>query len=173
MGALALAVILAVSAGLSGLVTRAGVEPWSGVNAEVVNADHSREWVLSNGTLPIGKDRAIGLKLDRYRVMWLGGDADDPADNNRCFIYDIRSRTFRETAPIPSAKSIDANSAAGVLPDGTVVVAGGFPSDDGLGDNSCPTVTTPVATAGPEPAICPNRRGGSSRQPTSCGTDGC
>ncbi len=82
-------------------------------------------WSLSPQPLAVGKSRAIGLKLDDHRVMWLGGEADDPADNNRTFIYDTRTRMSRETAPIPLAKDIDAFAIAGVLTDGTVVVAGG------------------------------------------------
>ena len=82
-------------------------------------------WSLSPQPLPVGKSRAIGLKLDDHRVMWLGGIADDPADNNRTSIYDTRTRTSRETAPIPLAKHIDQAAIAGVLSDGTVVVAGG------------------------------------------------
>lgn len=88
-------------------------------------ATAGREWVLSRGTLPVGKDHVIGLKLDAYHVMWLGGVADDLVGSNRCFIYDIRTRTFRETAPIPAAKPIDQFATAGVLPDGSVVIAGG------------------------------------------------
>jgi hypothetical protein len=82
-------------------------------------------WSLSPQPLPVAKTRAIGLKLDDHRVMWLGGIADDPADNNTTSIYDTRTRTSRATAPIPSAKQIADLAIAGVLSDGTVVVAGG------------------------------------------------
>ncbi|MCW2761998.1 MAG: hypothetical protein JWR85_2199 [Marmoricola sp.] len=77
----------------------------------------------------VPKDRAIGLKLDRHRVMWVGGDAAGPDDDNTCFIYDTRTRTFRETAPIPSVKKETRVAAAGVLSDGTVVFAGGGLAD--------------------------------------------
>jgi hypothetical protein len=75
--------------------------------------------------LPVAKTRAIGVKLDDHRVMWLGGIADDPANNNATSIYDTRTRTSHATAPIPLAKQIADFSVAGVLRDGTVVVAGG------------------------------------------------
>jgi hypothetical protein len=82
-------------------------------------------WSLSTQPLPVAKTRAIGVKLDDHRVMWLGGIADDPADNSATSIYDARARTSRATAPVPAAKQIADLSIAGVLRDGTVVVAGG------------------------------------------------
>jgi hypothetical protein len=82
-------------------------------------------WSLSPQPLPVAKSRAIGLKLNDRQVMWLGGIADDPADNNTTAVYDTRTRTSRETAPIPLAKNIGQAAIAGVLSDGTVVVAGG------------------------------------------------
>jgi len=84
------------------------------------------QWVLSADAMRVGKNRSMGLKLDRHRVMWLGTRADDPVDNNTSFIYDTRSRSFRETAPIPGAKSHTFVGAAGVLSDGTVVLTGGL-----------------------------------------------
>ncbi|HEY5051191.1 MAG TPA: hypothetical protein VII50_09835, partial [Acidothermaceae bacterium] len=62
---------------------------------------------MSTQPLPVAKQKAIGLKLDNHRVMWLGGEADDTADNNRTFIYDTRTRTSREAAPIPAAKPMN------------------------------------------------------------------
>src|SRR5450755_1045535 len=94
-------------------------------SANTAGAGARPGWSLSPQPLPVAKTRAIGLKLDDHRGMWLSGIADDPADNNATSIYDTRTRTSRETAPIPLAKQIADLSIAGVLSDGTVVVAGG------------------------------------------------
>ncbi len=83
----------------------------------------------------------VGVKIDDHRVMWIGGDHADPADNDRTFIYDVRWQTFRETARIPAAKLAGETngspldwSAVGVLADGSVVVAGGVPGDNATQD---------------------------------------
>ena len=55
----------------------------------------------------------IGVKIDKHRLMWLGGNAADPVQGRRMFIYDVRTQTFRETAPVPFAKT--ATDAAGQL----------------------------------------------------------
>lgn len=89
-------------------------------------ATDAAAWSLSRGSIPVGLDGGIGLKLNDHQVFWIAAQADDPADNNRTFIYDIRTQLFRETAPVPAAKPITfPGIAAGVLADGTVVVAGG------------------------------------------------
>jgi hypothetical protein len=93
--------------------------------AERVSTDHAPAWKLSRGILPVGKDGAIGLKLRGDRIMWVSGTAADAADNNRAFIYDVRTQRFRETAPVPAAKGLDGYAFAGVLPDDSVVIAGG------------------------------------------------
>ena len=85
----------------------------------------SAAWRLSPGAMPIGKTKLSGVRLDEHRVMWLAGNADSPADQNRCFIYDLRTGNFRETAPVPADKHLDAQAAIGVLDDGSVVVTGG------------------------------------------------
>jgi hypothetical protein len=89
----------------------------------------SGQWVLSEGNLGVAKDRAVGLQLDSRRVMWVGGLADDPGNNNSVSIYDTRTRRFHEVAPVPAAKPMDQLVAAGVLADGTVVVTGGAVAD--------------------------------------------
>src|SRR5262245_50211683 len=86
-------------------------------------------WVVSDGVLPVGKDKAIGVRLNEHLVMWVGGQADDPADNNRVFIYNVQTRTFREVAPVPAAKHMNPKVMAGVLKDGSVIVAGGSVRD--------------------------------------------
>jgi hypothetical protein len=83
------------------------------------------KWVLSDETLPVRKQAVAGVKLKGRRVMWLGGDAEDPAASNRVFIYNVRTRRFRETAPVPAAKPMGRLVCVGVLRDGSVVVAGG------------------------------------------------
>jgi hypothetical protein len=82
-------------------------------------------WVLSNGQLPVGKDRACGVKLNDRQVLWVGGIPDHPADSNRVFIYNVKTRRFREVAPVPAAKQMNHKVAVGVLHNGHVVVAGG------------------------------------------------
>lgn len=84
-----------------------------------------KAWTLSTQTLPIGLFGGIGVKLDNHRVMWFGADTEDPADRNRTFIYDVGTRAIRETAPVPAAKPLTSLIGAGVLADGTVLVAGG------------------------------------------------
>jgi hypothetical protein len=84
-----------------------------------------KKWLLSEETLPVRKSRVAGVKLKGKKVMWVGGDADDPADSNRAFIYHVGTRRFRETAPVPAAKPMDRRASVGVLKDGSVVVAGG------------------------------------------------
>jgi hypothetical protein len=87
-----------------------------------------KKWLLSEHTLPVCRRRVTGVKLKGQKVMWVGGEADDPADNNRTFIYDVRTRTFRETTPVPAAKHMGDQISVGVLRDGSVVVAGGAPN---------------------------------------------
>ena len=94
----------------------------------IAAAEDTPAWSLSRDTLPIGKNAASGVKLDEHRVMWVGGLADDPADSNRSFIYDVRTRKFRETSPVPATKHMDRQIAVGVLNDGSVIVAGGDPA---------------------------------------------
>jgi hypothetical protein len=85
-----------------------------------------KKWVLSDETLPVRRQAVAGVKLKGKRVMWVGGDGDDdPADSNRAFIYNVRTRRFRETAPVPAAKHMGRLACVGVLRDGSVVVAGG------------------------------------------------
>lgn len=85
-----------------------------------------KKWLLSAHTLPVAKQKVTGVKLKGRKVMWVGGQADDdPADNNRAFIYDVRTRTFSETTPVPAAKHMGPRVSVGVLRDGSVVVAGG------------------------------------------------
>ena len=86
--------------------------------------DGQRAWVLSSAGLP-GLFGGIGLKLDDRHVLWIAAQAENPADNNRTFIYDVRTRMFRETAPVPAVKPLDGVVGAGVLSDGTVLVTGG------------------------------------------------
>ena len=112
----------------------AGAAPGTSPSTQGAPTSRTHHWTLSDDTMRVGKQRAIGLKLDRHRVMWLGGIADDPADNNTSFIYDTRTGTFRETAPIPAAKLFPSASAAGVLSDGTVVLAGGSLTDLSTGE---------------------------------------
>jgi hypothetical protein len=90
-----------------------------------MNGEPRRAWVLSDDTLPVGKDKAIGVRLNEHQVMWVGGEADEPADNNRAFVYDVKTRTFHEISPVPAAKHMNAKVVAGVLQDGSVIVAGG------------------------------------------------
>jgi hypothetical protein len=99
-------------------------------------AAHPTGWTLSSRELPVGLSFGVGLKLDSYRVLWLAALADHPADNNRVFLYDTRSGTFREMAPVPAAKPLSRDLEAGVLPDGSVVVVGGNLHDDVAGDLS-------------------------------------
>jgi hypothetical protein len=89
-----------------------------------------KQWLLSEHTLPVCRRRVTGVKLKGQKVMWVGGEADDPADNNRTFIYDVRTRTFRETTPVPAAKHMGDQISVGVLRDGSVVVAGGAVAGD-------------------------------------------
>jgi hypothetical protein len=93
-------------------------------------------WHASVGRFPDPGYQMVGVKIDDHRVMWIGGDHEDPADNDRTFIYDIRWETFREAARIPAAKIAGQTaehgsplnwSSVGVLSDGSVVVAGGQP----------------------------------------------
>jgi hypothetical protein len=84
-----------------------------------------KKWSLSVHTVPVAKQKVIGVKLKGRKVMWVGGQADDPADNNRVFIYDVRTRTINETTPVPAAKHMGPLVSVGVLRDGSVVVAGG------------------------------------------------
>jgi hypothetical protein len=86
---------------------------------------HRWKWRLSRDKLPVERDHVLGLKLQHRKVLWVGGDAPDPSDSNRAFLYDVDTRTSREVAPVPAAKRMDGDSAAGVLKDGTVVVVGG------------------------------------------------
>jgi hypothetical protein len=83
----------------------------------------SRTWSLSKATLPVQRDRTVGVRIDGTTVMWLGGD--DPTTSNQAFIYDVRSRDFRKVSPVPAAKQLDRSISVGVLRDGSVVVAGG------------------------------------------------
>jgi hypothetical protein len=85
----------------------------------------SEKRVLSDGRLPVGKDAACGVKLNDRQVLWVGGTPDDPADSNRVFIYNVKTRRFCEVAPVPAAKRMNDNVAVGVLRNGHVVVAGG------------------------------------------------
>jgi hypothetical protein len=84
-----------------------------------------KKWLLSVQTLPVAKQKVTGVKLKGRKVLWVGGQADDPADNNRAFIYDVRTRTFSETTPVPAAKHMGSLVSVGVLKDGSVVVTGG------------------------------------------------
>ena len=104
---------------------------------------HRGQWHASAGRLPTAGYQMVGVKIDDHRVMWVGGDHADPADNDRTVIYDVRWQTFREAARIPSAKlagqSADDGSpldwsAVGVLANGSVVVAGGVPGDTATQD---------------------------------------
>src|SRR5262249_30708446 len=88
----------------------------------------SGQWHRSRGSIPIDGDRAILLKLDAHRLIWIGGEDDDPTNDRRVFIYDVHTESFREVASLPAAKratdfAVDF-SIAGVLADGSVVVAG-------------------------------------------------
>ena len=98
-----------------------------------MNVKRRKKWVLSQDTLPIGRQKAIGVKLKGRKVMWVGGNTDDPtdnpADNNKVFIYDVKTRNFSATAPVPAAKHIDGRATVGVLKDGSVIVAGGSAGD--------------------------------------------
>ncbi|MDX6228482.1 MAG: hypothetical protein QOI76_1872 [Frankiales bacterium] len=94
---------------------------------------HHKVWTLSSQALPIGLFGGIGLKLDNHRVMWIGAETENPADNNRTFIYDVGTRTIRETAPVPAAKPLNGLIGAGVLRDGSVVVVGGDVTDPTTG----------------------------------------
>jgi hypothetical protein len=96
------------------------------------------------GVLPVGKDGAIGFKLSGDRIMWVVGTAADPADNNRAFIYDVRTQRVRETAPVPAAKGVDSFAFAGLLADDSVVITGGDVRTRPTAFS--PTATTPVAT---------------------------
>ena len=49
-------------------------------------------------------DQTIGVKIDDHRIMWLGAELGQPADNKRTFIYDVDRQTFHETAPVPLVK---------------------------------------------------------------------
>jgi hypothetical protein len=118
------ALVVGAFAGTLCISASAGVATAAG-NASTGDAAAVPGWSLSTQQVPVGKDKAIGLKLDDHQVMWLGGEADDPADNNTTYIYDTRTRTSRATARIPAAKPMDHFAIAGVLSDGTVVVAGG------------------------------------------------
>lgn len=136
MHAFRAAVVLATSTGMlivsNGAVAR-------GRDLPARRGGHGHEWLLSRGQLPISVDRMIGVKLDDHRVMWLGQTTANPADNRRTFIYDVRTRTFRETAPVPFAKTATDRpddsfallslAAVGVLSDGSVVIAGGQVTD--------------------------------------------
>jgi hypothetical protein len=85
-----------------------------------------KKWLLSGDSVPVAKQKVTGVKLKGRKVMWVGGQADDDeADNNRVFIYDVRTRTFSETTPVPAAKRMGPRVSVGVLRDGSVVVAGG------------------------------------------------
>jgi hypothetical protein len=85
-----------------------------------------RKWILSDNTLPVRKHAVAGVKIKGRKVLWVGGDSDDePGDSNRVFRYDVRTRRFHETARVPAAKPMDRLACAGVLRDGSVVVAGG------------------------------------------------
>ncbi|MDQ1539776.1 MAG: hypothetical protein QOH29_502 [Actinomycetota bacterium] len=113
-------------------------------SAASATPSHSRQgegqWVLSRGAWTASRDATIGLKLDAHRVMWLGGlGTSDPVDILRTSIYDIRTQQFQETAPVPAAKTATngapgalplAFAGAGVLADGSVVLAGGEVSPD-------------------------------------------
>jgi hypothetical protein len=123
-----IALVVSVLAGLLAVDSSALARP----SAENGGLQH-RAWTLSSQTLPIGLDGGIGLKLDNRRVMWIGAQTDDPADINRTFIYDVRTRAIRETAPVPAAKPLNALIGAGVLSDGTVVVTGGSVTDPSNG----------------------------------------
>ncbi len=103
-----------------------GIFMFSHTQAAGHDADHGSgpEWELSTAEMPTEKDRPILLKLDEHRVIWIGGVGPTQADSNRTFIYDTRTRTFREAAPMPADKRMDTNGVAGVLKDGTVVVVG-------------------------------------------------
>jgi hypothetical protein len=94
---------------------------------------HHKVWTLSSQTLPVGLLGGIGLKLDSHQVMWIGADTENVADRNRTFIYDVRTREIRETAPVPAAKPLNGLIGAGVLRDGSVVVAGGDVTDPTTG----------------------------------------
>jgi len=89
-----------------------------------------KKWVLSDETLPVRRSAVAGVKLKGKRVMWVGGAGDDPADSNRAFIYNVRTRRFHETAPVPAAKHMGRFVCVGVLQDGSVVVAGGAVAGD-------------------------------------------
>jgi hypothetical protein len=118
-----IALVVSVLVGLLAVGSAAIARPSGDLHG---NGDvQHRVWTLSTQTLPIGLNGGIGLKLDNHRVMWIAAQADAPADNNRTFIYDVGTRAIRETAPVPAAKPITALIGAGVLADGSVVVAGG------------------------------------------------
>jgi len=88
-------------------------------------------WLLSENTLPVGKDKACGVKLNDRQVLWVGGTPDEPADSNKVFVYDVTTRRFHKVAPVPAAKRMDHKVAVGVLNNGHVVVAGGSLSGPG------------------------------------------
>jgi hypothetical protein len=119
-----IALVVSVLAGLLAVGGPAAARPSGDLHG---NGDvHHKVWTLSAQTFPVGLLGGIGLKLDNHRVMWIAAQAENPADNNRTFIYDVGTRAIRETAPVPAAKTFIATLInAGVLADGTVVVAGG------------------------------------------------
>src|SRR3954466_6574309 len=101
------------------------VRACAAVGGAAMGVKPGKKWSLSVHTVPVAKQKVIGVKLKGRKVMWVGGQADDPADNNRVFIYDVRTRTINETTPVPAAKHMGPLVSVGVLRDGSVVVAGG------------------------------------------------
>jgi hypothetical protein len=118
-----IALVVSVLAGLLAVDSAAVAQP-SGDLRGIGDLQH-KVWTLSSQTLPVGLFGGIGLKLDSDRVMWIGAETENPADSNRTFVYDVRTRAIRETAPVPAAKPLNGLIGAGVLADGSVVVAGG------------------------------------------------
>ncbi|MDX6257876.1 MAG: hypothetical protein QOJ11_4210 [Frankiales bacterium] len=126
-----IALVVSVLAGSLAVDSAAVARPADDLHG---NGDvHHKVWTLSSQALPIGLFGGIGLKLDNHRVMWIGAETENPADNNRTFIYDVGTRTIRETAPVPAAKPLNGLIGAGVLRDGSVVVAGGDVTDPTTG----------------------------------------
>jgi hypothetical protein len=84
-----------------------------------------KKWRLSVNTAPVAREKVTGVKLKGRKVMWVGGQGEDPKDSNLAFIYDVKTRTFCETTAVPAAKHMGSQASVGVLRDGSVVVAGG------------------------------------------------
>ncbi len=133
------AVVISVVAGLLAAPATTGAQA-----KNYGNHDHPRpaSWQLSRNALPIGLYGGVGLKLDNHRVFMIAADTMIPGQNNRTFIYDVRTKIVKETAPVPSAKPINPIIGAGVLKDGTVLVTGGDVTDVNTGAPNPASVLT-------------------------------